>query len=102
MSVRTTDVQNDVAILYQRNYTDNSFENIVYYNCSLKRDNDSGSTKTDSASYTGATLSGRAKPLENGLIKFVIASDEIENDESMKTKLENFFEAVQFEENPTE
>lgn len=96
MEVSTTDIQSGVAVLYQKNYNDGSYDNIIYYNCKLSKDGDSGQTQGESITYQGDTLSGEAIPLSNGKLKYVIASDSIGEDEKKKAKLDNFFNKVQF------
>lgn len=90
------DAQKSVAILFQKNFDDNSFENIVYYNCKLSRDDNGGSTKGESISFQGVTISGTAIPLSNNKLSYIIASDEIGDDAGVQAKIDNFFTKVQF------
>ena len=94
MIYTTNAVAPNVALLFQKNYSDGSYDNIVYYNCLLTKDNENGETKTDSFNFTGDSLSGQALPLKSGEIKYVISSEEAEGDSL--TKLENFFTQVQY------
>ena len=90
------DTQKSVAILFQKTFDDGSYENIVYYNCKLSRDDNGGSTKGESISFQGVTISGTAIPLSNNKLSYIIASDEVGEDATAKQKLDNFFTKVQF------
>ena len=94
ISYTTNAVAPNVALLFQKNYSDGSYDNIIYYNCLLTKDSENGETKTDSFNFTGDSLSGQALPLSNGIIKLVISSDEAAGDAT--GKLENFFAQVQY------
>lgn len=97
METNTGDVQNAVAIAYQKNFNDNSNERIVYYNSKLARTENSGQTKTGSISYQGVSLSGKAIPLPDGKVHYIIASNELgEVNAEGKARYEKFFEKVQF------
>ena len=98
MESNVNDSQKAVAILFQKTFDDGSYENVVYYNCKLSRDDNGGSTKGESISFQGVTLSGTAIPLTNNKLSYVIASDELGEDTEGKTKkkLDNFFKKVQF------
>lgn len=97
MVSRSTDIQPQVAIMYTRTFSDESYENIVYYNCKLAKTDESTGTTTDGIEFKITTFDGKASPLSNGDIKYVISSDEVgaDNTESKK-KLDNFFKTVQF------
>ena len=102
-----------VALLFEKTYSDGSTDRIVYYNCKLSKDNENGETKTDSFNFVEDTLSGQAIPMSgtvkskettgkdvdlNGILKYVIASDGFtSNDAEYKKRYENFFTRVQFQ-----
>ena len=69
-------------------------ERIVYYNCTLVRNGNGGQTKTENINFTGVTLSGGAISLPDGRIMLAIASDEIEEDTTVKGLFDNFFTKV--------
>ena len=96
MESNVNDTQKSVAILFQKTFDDGSYENIVYYNCKLSRDDNGGSTKGESISFQGVTISGTAIPLSNNKLSYIIASDEVGDDAQAKKKLDNFFKTVQF------
>lgn len=101
-----------VALLFEKTYSDGSTDRIVYYNCKLSKDNENGETKTDSFNFVEDTLSGQAIPMSgtvksketagkdvdlNGILKYVIASDGFtSNDTEYKKRYDNFFTRVQF------
>lgn len=92
----TADLPNGVAFLYQKNYDDGSYENIVYYNTKLRREDYGGTTEGENIEFTGVSLVGKALPLPNGKLKYAIHSDKVGDDPARKKKLDNFFKAVQF------
>ena len=96
------DVQKGSALLYQVNYSDGSYENKIYYNCRLRREDYSGKTTAEKLDYTAATLTGMALPLPNGKLSYTIASDALGTDTEglKKKKLDNFFKTVQFKDVP--
>mgnify|MGYP003300071633 CR=1 FL=1 len=96
MESNVNDTQKAVAILFQKTFDDGSYENVIYYNCKLSRNDNGGSTKGESISFQGVTFSGTAIPFPNNKLSYVIASDEIAEDAQAKAKLENFFKKVQF------
>ena len=102
-----------VALLFEKTYSDGSTDRIVYYNCKLSKDNENGETKTDSFNFVEDTLSGQAIPMSetvktkangtdvnlNGILKYVIASDGFTSetgDAAYKKRYDKFFEKVQF------
>ena len=102
-----------VALLFEKTYSDGSTDRIVYYNCKLSKDNENGETKTDSFNFVEDTLSGQAIPMSetvktkangtdvnlNGILKYVIASDGFTSetgDAEYKKRYDKFFEKVQF------
>lgn len=90
------DIQIQVAVMYKKTYSDGSFDLIVYYNCKLAKDDNSATTAGENIEFTGVTLSGKASPLPNKQIDYVIASDEVEEDDTeLQTKITNFFTEVQ-------
>lgn len=96
METCSDNVAKGVAILYQRNYNDGSYDNIVYYNCTLRKQSNSAKTEGESIEFTGDTLTGKAIPLSNKKIKYMISSDKVGNSLEAKKKLANFFKEVQF------
>lgn len=94
----TNDIQKGVAILYQKNYNDNSYENKIYYNCLLRREDYSGKSTGENIDFTAANLTGKAIPLPNGKVSYTVLSDElgIDTGREKKKKLDNFFKTVQF------
>ena len=90
------DIQIQVAVMYKKTYSDGSFDLIVYYNCKLAKDDNSATTAGENIEFTGVTLSGKASPLPNKQIDYVIASDEVEEDDTeLQAKITNFFTEVQ-------
>ena len=90
------DIQIQVAVMYKKTYSDGSFDLIVYYNCKLAKDDNSATTAGENIEFTGVTLSGKASPLPNKQIDYVIASDEVaEDDTELQAKITNFFTEVQ-------
>lgn len=94
-----------VAVLFEKTYSDGSVDRIVYYNCKLTKDSEDGETKTDSFNFTGDTLSGQAIPTAAGLLKYVISSDSLpednpgetgSNEYKANTRFINFFKEVMF------
>lgn len=101
-----------VALLFEKTYSDGTSDRVVYYNCKLSKDNENGETKTDSFNFVEDTLSGQAIPMsENvktkdpngtavtltGILKYVIASDGFQSSEAaQKKRFEDFFNKVQF------
>ena len=103
-----------IALLFEKTYSDGSTDRIVYYNCKLSKDNENGETKTDSFNFVEDTLSGQAIPMSetvkskatdgkdvnlNGILKYVIASDGFTSevaDAEYKKRYDNFFSRVQF------
>ena len=102
-----------VALLFEKTYSDGSTDRIVYYNCKLSKDNENGETKTDSFNFVEDTLSGQAIPMSetvktkangtdvnlNGILKYFIASDGFTSetgDAAYKKRYDKFFEKVQF------
>ena len=97
MVATNADIQPSVAILYQKTFSDGSYENVIYYNCKLDKTEEGSKTSTDTIELSGVSLSGKATPLEDGTVKYVIASDEIASEDTeIKNKLDNFFKTVQF------
>ncbi len=112
LEYKTSAVAPQIALLFEKNYSDGSKDRIVYYNCKLAKDNENGETKTDSFNFVEDTLSGQAIPMSgslktkdqgtdvtlNGVLKYVMDSagaTATANTEGKK-KFENFFKRVQF------
>lgn len=101
-----------IALLFEKTYSDGSTDRVVYYNCKLSKDNENGETRTDSYNFVEDTLSGQAIPMSgtvktkentgtevtlNGILKYVIASDGFQtSDTEHKKRYDNFFNRVQF------
>ena len=101
-----------VALLFEKTYSDGSTDRIVYYNCKLSKDNENGETKGDSFNFVEDTLSGQAIPMSetvktkenqgidvplDGILKYVIASDGFQtSDTAYKKRYDDFFKKVQF------
>lgn len=96
LETKSSDLPNAVAILYQKTYSDGSYANIVYYNCSLRRQDSNGKTEGENIEFTGDSLTGKASPLPDAKIKFAMYSDKIGNNAELQKKLVNFFNEVQF------
>lgn len=97
IETNTADIQQKVAILYQINYDDGSYDNRIYYNCKLRKEEFGGKTQTDKIDFTACDITGKAIPLSNGKVFYEIASDEVgSEDTEQKKKLDNFFKTVQF------
>lgn len=86
-----------VALLFQENYSDDSYINTVFYNTKFARDENSAKTSTENIEFSGITLTGKASPFKNeyvnGDIDFRLDSAAEDID---KEKLKNFFKAVQY------
>ncbi len=102
---KTDAVAPTVAILYEKTYSDGSVDRIVYYNCKLSKDSENGETKTDSFNFTGDSISGKAAPMADGKVKYVISSDKLPADKpdtedsaeyKANTRFINFFKEVMF------
>lgn len=96
IETKSSDLPNAVAILYQKTYSDGSYANIVYYNCALRRQDLNGKTEGENIEFTGDSLTGKASPLPDEKIKYVIYSDKVGNNTELQKKLVNFFKEVQF------
>ena len=96
IETKSSDLPNAVAILYQKTYSDGSYANIIYYNCSLRRQDSNGKTEGENIEFTGDALTGKASPLPDEKIKYVIYSDKVGNNTELQKKLVNFFKEVQF------
>ena len=114
LEYKTSAVAPQVALLFEKTYSDGSTDRIVYYNCKLSKDNENGETKADSFNFVEDTLSGQAIPMSgtvktkdtggkdvplNGVLKYVIASDSLSSatgDTAYKKRYNDFFTKVQF------
>ena len=102
-----------VALLFEKTYSDGSTDRIVYYNCKLSKDNENGETKTDSFNFVEDTLSGQAIPMSgtvktkenagtdvtlDGVLKYVMdsAGATATTNTEGKKRFDNFFKRVQF------
>ena len=112
LEYKTSAVAPQIALLFEKTYSDGSTDRIVYYNCKLSKDNENGETKTDSFNFVEDTLSGQAIPMSgslktkdngtavtlNGVLKYVMDSagaTATANTEGKK-RFDNFFKRVQF------
>lgn len=99
ISTNVNDQAREVALLLQETFSDGSYVNNVFYNVKLSKDESSGKSAGENIDFTPATLSGRGIPLTNesgkgdGDIDFKMDSADPTVD---KTKLDNFFKEVQF------
>lgn len=111
LEYKTSAVAPQIALLFEKNYSDGSKDRIVYYNCKLAKDNENGETKTDSFNFVEDTLSGQAIPMSgtvktkentgtdvhlNGVLKYVMDSAGATANADAKKRFDNFFKRVQF------
>lgn len=114
LEYKTGAVAPQVALLFEKTYSDGSSDKIVYYNCKLAKDSEDGETKTDSFNFVGDSLSGQAIPMTGkvksksngkevdltGVLKFVMDSETLPTGGSdtneIKKKFDEFFTRVQF------
>lgn len=97
MVTGTKDNPIPVAIMFEETYSDDSFIDTVFYNVKLSKDENTAKTTADGIEFTPITLTGKALPYTNskveGGIDFRMDSADPEVD---KTKLNSFFDKVQF------
>ena len=113
LEYKTSAVAPQIALLFEKTYSDGSTDRIVYYNCKLSKDNENGETKTDSFNFVEDTLSGQAIPMSgslktkettgnpvtlDGVLKYVMDSASVTaaTDAETKKRFSKFFERVQF------
>lgn len=113
LEYKTSAVAPQIALLFEKTYSDGSTDRIVYYNCKLSKDNENGETKTDSFNFVEDTLSGQAIPMSgtvktkepggkevslNGVLKYVMDSASVTaaTDTEVQKRFSKFFERVQF------
>lgn len=112
LEYKTSAVAPQIALLFEKTYSDGSKDRIVYYNCKLAKDNENGETKTDSFNFVEDTLSGQAIPMSgslktkdngtavtlDGVLKYVMdsASATAASNADAKKRFDNFFNRVQF------
>lgn len=112
LEYKTSAVAPQIALLFEKTYSDGSTDRIVYYNCKLSKDNENGETKTDSFNFVEDTLSGQAIPMSgslktkdqgtdvtlNGVLKYVMdsAGATATGNTEGKKRFDNFFKRVQF------
>lgn len=86
-----------VAILFRETFSDGSFQNKVFYNVKLSKDENSGKTEGENIDFTAVSLKGKAIPFTNdkveGEIDFIMDSGDPKVDIE---KLNKFFEEVQY------
>lgn len=91
-----------VAILFQKNYDDGSYENVVFYNVKLYEKDSQNTTEGENINYTSQGFNGVGLSFTNANIKgdfeYIMDSADPEVD---KTKLDSFFESVKFYEEET-
>lgn len=110
LEYKTSAVAPQIALLFEKTYSDGSTDRIVYYNCKLAKDNENGETKTDSFNFVEDTLSGQAIPMSgslktkdngtavtlDGVLKYVMDSASATANVDAKKRFDNFFNRVQF------
>lgn len=112
LEYKTSAVAPQIALLFEKTYSDGTSDRIVYYNCKLSKDNENGETKTDSFNFVEDTLSGQAIPMSetvktkdqgtnvtlDGVLKYVMdsASATAASNADAKKRFDNFFNRVQF------
>lgn len=112
LSYSTNAIAPQIALIVEKEYSDKTYDRIVYYNCKLSKDSENGETRTDSYNFVEDTLSGQAIPMSgnvktketggadvnlNGILKYVIASDGFQaSDTAHKKRYDDFFKKVQF------
>lgn len=112
LEYKTSAVAPQIALLFEKTYSDGTSDRIVYYNCKLSKDNENGETKTDSFNFVEDTLSGQAIPMSetvktkdqgtnvtlDGVLKYVMdsASATATSNADAKKRFDNFFNRVQF------
>lgn len=86
-----------VAVLFQKNYDDGSYENVVFYNVKLYEKDNSNATEGESINYTSQGFSGVGLSFTNddinGDFEFIMDSADPDVD---KEKLDSFFTEVKF------
>lgn len=86
-----------VAILFQKNYDDGSYENVVFYNVKLYEKDSSNTTEGENIDYTPQGFTGVGLSFTNENIKgdfeYIMDSADLEIDQG---KLETFFEEVKY------
>lgn len=92
-----------VAILFQKNYDDGSYENVVFYNVKLYEKDSQNTTESENINYTSQGFTGVGLSFTNEDIKgdfeYIMDSADPEVD---KAKLDSFFTSVKFYEEATE
>lgn len=113
LEYKTSAVAPQIALLFEKTYSDGTSDRIVYYNCKLSKDNENGETKTDSFNFVEDTLSGQAIPMSgtvktkenagtdvtlDGVLKYVMdsAGATATTNTEGKKRFDNFFKRVQF------
>ena len=110
LEYKTSAVAPQIALLFEKTYSDGTSDRIVYYNCKLAKDNENGETKTDSFNFVEDTLSGQAIPMSgslktkdngtavtlDGVLKYVMDSASATANVDAKKRFDNFFNRVQF------
>ncbi len=86
-----------VAVLFQKNYDDGSYENVVFYNVKLYEKDSSNTTEGESINYTSQGFSGVGLSFTNddinGDFEYIMDSADPDVD---KAKLDSFFTEVKF------
>ena len=108
LEYKTTAVAPQVAILFEKNYSDGSKDRIVYYNCKLTKDNENGETKAIPMTGKIKTKSANGAEVDlTGVLKFVMDSSTLPptspDTSEVNKKFNEFFTKVQFKaKKPTE
>lgn len=90
------DVASSFAIIYEMTTLKEPIRRVIY-DCVLSKDEQSSSTKTDSVEEQLITLSGKAKPAEDGCFDAVLDRNHIPvgEEEKFEKIWNNFFDEVQ-------
>ena len=93
----TDDQSLPVAVLFQENYDDGSYENVVFYNVKLYEKDGDQKSEGENIEFTSQGFTGRGLSFTNDKItnKFEYRMDSADP-EVDKEKLNNFFKAVQY------
>ena len=93
----TDDQSQPVAVLFQETYDDGSYENVVFYNVKLYEKDGDQKSEGENIEFTSQGFTGRGLSFSNDKTtnKFEFRMDSADPSVD-KTKLENFFKAVQY------
>lgn len=89
------------AIILEETYVDNSFERVIFYNVTLYDADQSNQSDSDNFNFAQQGLTGKALGFaKDGKIYFDYRMDSADPDLD-KTKFDNFYTKVQFEDDTT-